>query len=201
MRRQTRLPIVVATLIFFSVYLNNSNGTAAPYEYVIDPDHFSIGFLVDHVGYAKILGMFREAAGTFTFDEETLELTGVLITIRADSIFTNHKKRDAHLRGSDFLNSREFPEIVFEGTENKILDQKHGSISGNLTLLGKRLPVALDVQWNKSGAYPFGHGKHTIGVSIRGAFNRSDYDMSYAVANGWVGDEIQLIIELEANRD
>ena len=54
---------------------------------------------------------------------------------------------------------------------------------------------------NKSGAYPFGHGKPTIGVSIRGAFNRSDYDMSYAVANGWVGDEIQLIIELEANRD
>ena len=201
MRRQTRLPIVVAALIFFSVYLNGSDGKAAPYEYVIDPDHFSIGFLVGHVGYAKVLGMFLEAEGTFIFDEETLELRDLLITIRADSIFTNHKKRDAHLRGSDFLNSREFPEIIFEGTGSKILDQKHGSVAGTLTLLGKSLPIALDVQWNKSGAYPFGHGKHTIGVSIRGAFNRSDYDMSYAVANGWVGDEIQLIIELEANRD
>ena len=199
MRRRTRLPIVVATLILFSVWLNNSNGEGAPYEYVIDPDHFSIGFLVDHIGYAKILGMFREAEGTFTFDEETLELTDVLVTIRADSIFTNHKKRDAHLRGSDFLNSREFPEIVFEGTGSKILDEKHGSVIGTLSLLGKSLPVAHDEQWNKSGAYPY--GKPTIGVAIRGAFNRSDYDMSYAVANGWVGDEIQLIIELEANRD
>ena len=72
MRQPTKLCIVVATLIFFSVYLNNSNGKAAPYEYVIDQDHFSIGFLVDHIGYAKILGMFREAEGTFTFDEEIL---------------------------------------------------------------------------------------------------------------------------------
>ncbi|MBT06989.1 MAG: hypothetical protein CMM32_08780 [Rhodospirillaceae bacterium] len=201
MRRRIRLPIVVATLIFYSAYLNNSNGNATPYEYVIDPDHFSIGFLVDHIGYAKVLGMFREAEGSFTFDEETLELTEVLITIRADSIFTNHKKRDAHLRGSDFLNSREFPEIVFEGAGSKIQDQKHGSVAGTLTLLGKRLPMVLDVHWNKSGTYPFGHGKYTIGVSIRGSFNRSDYDMSYAVTNGWVGDEIELIIELEANRN
>jgi polyisoprenoid-binding protein YceI len=39
-----------------------------------------------------------------------------------------------------------------------------------------------------------------MGVSGRGSFKRSDFGMSYAVDNGWVGDEIELIIELEAIR-
>ena len=46
---------------------------------MIDPYHFRIVFLVDHVGYDKILGMFREAAGTFTFDDETLELPSKVV--------------------------------------------------------------------------------------------------------------------------
>jgi len=39
-----------------------------------------------------------------------------------------------------------------------------------------------------------------MGVSARGSFKRSAYGMSYAVANGWVGDEVALIIEFEAVR-
>ena len=27
-------------------------------RYDIDPDHLAVGFLVDHIGYAKVLGMF-----------------------------------------------------------------------------------------------------------------------------------------------
>ncbi|PPR38881.1 MAG: hypothetical protein CFH35_00865, partial [Alphaproteobacteria bacterium MarineAlpha9_Bin5] len=34
----------------------------------------------------------------------------------------------------------------------------------------------------------------------RSSFRRSTYDMNYAVGNGWVGDEVELIIELEAIR-
>ena len=41
---------------------------AQPARYEIDPDHFSVGFLVDNVGYAKVLGLFQTAGGTFAFD-------------------------------------------------------------------------------------------------------------------------------------
>jgi polyisoprenoid-binding protein YceI len=201
MLHRIKLLAVFVALIFSSVCLNARIGFPEPFQYVIDPEHFSVGFLVDHIGYAKILGIFRKAEGSFVFDEETLELEDVVVTIEAASIFTNHKKRDAHLRGGDFLNSREFPTIIFTGQSNKILEDQKGIVSGSLTLLGKSLPVTLDVTWNKSDVYPFGHKKHTIGLSVRGAFKRSDYDMSYAVANGWVGDKIELIIELEANRE
>ena len=39
-----------------------------------------------------------------------------------------------------------------------------------------------------------------VGVSARGVVKRSMYGMMYAVENGWVGDEIELILEIEAIR-
>jgi polyisoprenoid-binding protein YceI len=39
-----------------------------------------------------------------------------------------------------------------------------------------------------------------MGVSARGSFKRSAYGMRYGVDNGWVGDEVALIIEFEARR-
>lgn len=174
---------------------------AEPAEYTIDPEHFSVGFLVDHVGYAKVLGMFEEASGSFTFDEETGELSNIQIAIQTDSVSTGHKKRDKHLRGKDFLNSRKFPEMIYGAGSAQALGNQQFRINGQLTLLGKGQPMTLTATWNKSGAYPFGDEHYAMGVSARGSFKRSAHGMTYAVENGWVGDEIELIIEFEAKRE
>ena len=74
---------------------------------------------------------------------------------------------------------------------------------GTLTLLGKSQPLTLQATWNKSAESPlggFGRKPYVMGVSARGSFKRSAYGMNYAVANGWVGDEVPLIIEFEAVR-
>jgi polyisoprenoid-binding protein YceI len=39
-----------------------------------------------------------------------------------------------------------------------------------------------------------------MGVSAEGSFKRSDFGMTYAVDNGWVGDQVELILEFEARR-
>ncbi|MEZ5583440.1 MAG: YceI family protein [Candidatus Competibacteraceae bacterium] len=54
-----------------------------------------------------------KAEGSFNFDEATGALSNVKVSIATDSVFTNHKKRDDHLRSADFLNSAEFPEMTF----------------------------------------------------------------------------------------
>ena len=41
---------------------------ASPDEYIIDKSHFAVGFLVEHVGYAKTLGMFREIDVNYSHD-------------------------------------------------------------------------------------------------------------------------------------
>lgn len=178
-------------------------GTAAaqPARYEIDPEHFSVGFLVDHIGYAKVLGMFQKAGGSYSFDEKTGAVSDVQIVIEAASVFTGHRRRDDHLRSADFLNAREFPRIVFKAEGAKRTGERTFVIDGVLELLGRSQPVSLQATWNKSGPYELpGTRAYVMGVSARGSFRRSAFGMSYGVANGWVGDTVELILELEARR-
>lgn len=172
-------------------------------RYQLDPNHISIGFLVDHVGYAKVLGMFRAARGSYRFDEATGTLSELRIEVDTASVFTNQKERDEHLKGPDFLNSSEFPRMVFTANGAQRKGERQFEVQGQLELLGKSLPLTLQATWNKSAESPvagFGRKPYTMGVSARGSFKRSAYGMNYAVANGWVGDEVPLIIEFEAVR-
>ena len=89
---------------------------AEPRSYTIDPDHFAIGFQVDHIGYADIIGMFLKASGRFEYDEAARTLKSGRVVVAADSVFSNHDARDRHVRDSDFLDAKKHPEIVFEAT-------------------------------------------------------------------------------------
>lgn len=188
------------TAIGILLALVAATAAAEPRTYRIDPEHFSIGFMVEHVGYAATLGMFREARGEFVYDEQSRELKSGRVEVEAESVFTNHEDRDDHLRGDDFLQADSHPAIVFEATGFEPKGENGGTLSGELTLLGKTRPVTLDVTLNKSAKYPFGHGQHTLGVSARTTIRRSEWGMTYAVDDGLVGDEVELIFELEAIR-
>jgi polyisoprenoid-binding protein YceI len=183
------------------LFMSAAHAQAARYE--LDPDHTTVAFLVDHIGYAKILGLFRSARGSYRFDEATATLSEVRVEVETASVFSNQRKRDDHLKGPDFLNSGEFPKMVFTASSAKRTGDKTFDISGQLELLGKSQPLTLQATWNKSAESPLGGplGKpYVMGVSARGSFKRSTYGMNYAVANGWVGDEVPLIIEFEAVR-
>nr|WP_299245492.1 YceI family protein [uncultured Halomonas sp.] len=173
---------------------------AEPHTYRIDPEHFSIGFLIDHIGYQKQLGMFLEGEGEFVYDEQTRTLSSGRVEIPAASLFTNHEKRDEHVLSDDFLNAKEYPAIVFEATDFSAESDTQGSLTGDLTLLGETRPVTLDVTLNKAEKYPFGHEQYTLGLSARTTLSRSEWGMTYGVDNGMVGDEVELIFEFEAIR-
>jgi polyisoprenoid-binding protein YceI len=172
-------------------------------QYELDPEHTTVAFLVDHIGYAKVLGLFRSVRGNYRFDEATATLSELRIEVETASVFSNLRKRDDHLKGPDFLNSGEFPKMVFTASSAKRTGERTFDIGGQLELLGKSQPMTLQATWNKSAESPMGgigRKPYVMGVSARGSFKRSAYGMNYAVANGWVGDEIPLIIEFEAIR-
>lgn len=175
---------------------------AQPARYEIDPDHLSIGFLVDHIGYAKVLGMFRTARGGYRFDEASGTLTDLRVEVDTASVFSNQRKRDDHLKGPDFLNSVQHPRMVFTAASAKRSGERDFEIAGQLELLGKTQPLTLKARWNKSAESPIGglRKPYVMGVSARGSFKRSAFGMTYGVDNGWVGDEVELIIEFEAIR-
>jgi len=174
---------------------------AAAQHYTLDPSHTTVAFLVDHVGYAKTLGLFTDVSGTLTFDQETNIVDNIAITISTASVNTAHEARDKHVRNKDFLNVKEFPEMTFKATSTTLDASGAGELTGELTLLGKTQPLTLNVTLNKAENYPFGHKRFTLGVSATGELNRSDYGMDYGVANALVGDQIALTIETEAIQD
>lgn len=170
-------------------------------EYIIDKSHFSIGFLVEHVGYAKTLGMFRDIDGSYIHDVKNKKINDINIVINTDSVFTNDEKRDEHLKSPDFLHVDKYPEMVFKATDIKI-NNDETIINGNLTLLGITRPLVLTGRINKIGKYPFGGiiKPYVMGISAKGTIKRSDHAMMYAIKDNLVGDEIELIIEFEARR-
>lgn len=196
-------PLPTLAALALTALLGTGAAMAQPQRYEIDPDHLSLGFLVDHIGYAKVLGMFRSARGSYRFDEATGALSDVRIEVDTASVFSNQRKRDDHLKGPDFLNSGEFPRMVFTASSARRTADRQYEITGQLELLGKTQPLTLQATWNKSAESPlggFGRKPYVMGVSARGSFKRSAYGMNYAVSNGWVGDTVDLIIEFEAVR-
>lgn len=187
-------------LLLVTLLLGSGALSAAPVRYELDPEHLTIAFLTEHIGYAKVLGSFGKATGTYTFDETTSMLSNVRIVVETASVTTGHDRRDQHLRSDDFLATAKFPRMTFTAQGARSLGNGKFEVAGQLELRGVVKPLTLAATMNKSAPYPIGDKAHVMGVSARGSLKRSEFGMTYSVENGWVGDTVELIIELEARR-
>ena len=187
---------------FWLVVALGSAGAAAaqPARYELDPAHTTVAFLVEHIGYAKTLGQFLRSNGGFTFDEAGGTLAELRIVVDTSSVDTHHEARDGHLRSGDFLDTVTHPEMVFVAENARRTGERTFAVAGELTLRGTRRPLVLEATLNKSEPYPIGDRAEVIGVSARGMLKRSEFGMTYGVADNLVGDEVELIIEIEARR-
>lgn len=172
---------------------------AAPATWQIDPEHTVVAFTVMHIGYAKVLGRFSEIEGSFDYDPETRTLDDVRVEIGAQSVDTDHAKRDGHVKSDDFLAAGDHPVITFAATGGTPISETQGTVTGDLTIRGVTQPVTLDVTLNKRAEYPFGHGKETLGISATAEIKRSDFGSTYALPT-MVGDRIDIMLEFEAIR-
>lgn len=183
---------VLATVVF------GASAMAEPARFELDPSHTTVFFTVDHIGYARTLGVFGTVSGDFIYDMDTQDLSNVQVSIDAGSVNTFHDARDGHVRNKDFLDVSNHPEITFVATAGTPTSDTGGTVTGDLTILGQTQPVTLDVKLNKAAEYPFGHKRLVLGLSLETTINRSDFGMSYAVDNGLVGDAVYIQIETEA---
>ena len=173
---------------------------AEPARYELDPAHTTVAFLVEHAGYAKTLGQFARASGGYTFDDASGTLSSLRVVVAADSVDTHHEARDRHLRSADFLDTAKHKEMTFAASAARRTGDSTFAVTGELTLLGRTRPLTLEATVNKSEPYPFGDRADVMGVSARATLKRSDFGMTYGVADDLVGDDVEIIIELEARR-
>jgi polyisoprenoid-binding protein YceI len=190
MRRTLTAASMVATFL--------SSATAAyTADYTIDPTHSHIVFMIDHLGFAKIVGLFGDFSGTLSFDPNNVPAGKLNVTIKTESLQTQFAPRDKDLKGADWFNTTEFPEMTYVGSQFVKKDEHTGTITGKLTLHGVAKPVTLDVVVNKVGQNPLDK-INSAGFSARGTLKRSDFGMKTFL--GAIGDEVDLIIEIEAKQ-
>jgi polyisoprenoid-binding protein YceI len=194
--RRTKLNLLTA------VIASSAFGMAAaePARYELDAAHTTVAFMVEHVGYAKTLGQFLRVSGGYTFDDETGRLSSLRVVVATDSVDTHHEARDEHLRSGEFLDVEEHPEMTFTAASAQRTGEGTFAVTGELTLLGMTRPLTLEATLNKHAPYPIGDRADVMGVSARGTLKRSEYGMTYGVADDLVGDEVEIVIEIEARR-
>jgi polyisoprenoid-binding protein YceI len=184
--------LIAASLVAASLAVP---GLARAADYAIDPTHTHVLFMVDHLGFAKMVGLFTDVSGTIGFDPGKVDASSLKITIKTDSIQTQYAQRDKDLKGADWFNVTEFPEMIFVGKSYQKKDDKTGTVTGDLTLHGVTRPVTLDVTLNKLGENPLAK-KEEAGFSATATLKRSDFGMKTFL--GPIGDEVKLILEVEA---
>jgi polyisoprenoid-binding protein YceI len=181
--------------------LTATQATAEPIEFQIDRSHSHIGFDVHHLGFSRTIGRFDDYAGIIMIDDKNPEAGSAEVTIKTASVDTNHKKRDDHLRSEDFFNAAKFPTMTFKSTAIKMMDEKHGQITGQFTLLGVTKPVTLNFQWTRDApaSNPAYFGIRTVGFQAEGKIKRTDFGMNKFVGNS-IGDEVSLSLYFDAIR-
>jgi polyisoprenoid-binding protein YceI len=166
-------------------------------DYIIDPSHTHVLFMVDHLGFSKMIGFFKDVSGKLSFDPADPTASKLSVNLKTASLETQFTPRDNDLKGADWFNATEFPDLTFVGTSFAKTGEKTGTVIGNLTLLGVTKPVTLNVTFNKAGVRP-SDKKEAAGFSATGTLKRSDFGMKTFIP--YIGDEVSLLIESEATR-
>lgn len=167
----------------------------APYGlYKIDPDHTSVTFKINHLGFSHYTGRFDRVEGYTNFNSHEPDQSTVDVTVYTNSVNVNNPKLEEDLRTEQWFDVIKFPRATFHATRIDRTGPMTGKVSGDFTLLGIRRKLTLDATFVGTGISQFTK-KQVLGFSAVGRFDRSDYGMSNLLP--MMGNEVVLEIEAE----
>jgi polyisoprenoid-binding protein YceI len=165
----------------------------------IDPLHSEVLFKVKHLVISTVTGSFKTFSGTITSEDDSFENAKIQFNIDVKSIYTNQEQRDAHLRNADFFEADTYPEIKFQSTSFKKVDDENYKLTGDLTMKGVTKPVELNAEFG--GSEKDQHGNTKYGFEVTGKINRKEFGMTYNAlteAGGLaLGEDIKLIANVQ----
>lgn len=189
-----RMAVWISFVSLFSL-LFCAPSFAAQVLYTVDPNHTYVEWRINHLGFSHPSGKWY-VNGTVMFDQEKLENSRAEITIPVAAMVTGLPELDKHLRSKEFFSTEQFPQATFISNKVTVKNNKISELGGILTLRGIAKPVSLTVKENKIGLNPITE-QQTIGFSGEAKIKRSDFGMTAFLPA--LGDEVSLIIELEAS--
>jgi polyisoprenoid-binding protein YceI len=181
-----------AIVLFFTIG-NPARSTAAE-VFKVDPVHTSVIFKIKHLNVGNFYGMFTDAQGTVSLDRAEPANSNLDLVIKSDSLVSRNDKRDQHLKGPDFFNVKQFPDIKFTTTGLKKASGNTYDVTGNLSLHGVTKPISGTVEFLGTQKDP--KGTERMGAEAHVTLKRSDFGVSFMPQG--LSDNVDLIVSIEA---
>lgn len=172
--------------------LLSTNLLAAPW--VSNRDHSEIFFQVPYMQVSEVTGRFGDFNSKSEYDEKTKTFESITVSIQTDTIDTGNKMRDNHLEGTDFLQAKEHPQILFTSKSVKEIKPNTFVAQGDLSIKGIKKPAKVEFTVSDSMKDTWGYENRF--VKFKSNINRKDYNITWnKTLDGkqlLVGDSISL---------
>lgn len=156
----------------------------------LDPGNTQISFEIERLGLHWFSAAFREVSGEFSLEPDGRggRLT---VTVRTASIDSHSSYWNERLRSVAFLDTSQFPEMVYRSRRIELDGAGRATIEGELTLHGVTRPLALsvtDIDCPLSASAP----AHRCRFLGRGTLRRSDFGIAHGFWQG--GDSVEIVV-------
>jgi polyisoprenoid-binding protein YceI len=173
--------------------------TAAATKWAVDPMHSEVQFKVKHLVISTVTGFFKSFEGTLETVNDDFEDAEISFAINIDSIDTKLSQRDEHLKGAEFFDAAQHPQITFKSTSFKKTGDDEYELTGDLTVKGITKQVTLSAEYGGSTDDFYGNTK--AGFEVTGKINRKDFGLTWdgitEAGSVVVGEDIKLLINLQ----
>jgi polyisoprenoid-binding protein YceI len=158
--------------------MSTATTAASAVTYTIDPAHSGVGFKIRHLMIAYVRGGFSGVTGDVVIDPANPANTKINASVDATTVHTHDEKRDAHIKGADFLDVEKNPKISFVSKRVTANGKNQWKIDGDLTFRGVTKEVTLDVD-SASAESKDPWGNLRSGAAATTTIKRSDFGLTF----------------------
>jgi polyisoprenoid-binding protein YceI len=144
--------------------------------YRVSPGNSKVGFCVRHFPFREFRGEFDNIVGGLALPPEQKQHGQALLLIHTSSMEASDTELMPLVTGHEFMDTENYPDILFVGRAFQWLNQQQAYIYGDLTLRGRTQPVVFNVSVD---VLEPGEGERPDRFRLKGKseVNRLNFDM------------------------
>lgn len=168
-------------------------------QWIADPVHSEIEFKIKHLMITTVPGRFNDYQVTAETQDDDFTTAKINFTAEINSITTSNTDRDNHLKSTEFFDAATFPQLKFQGSQMKKIDEEKYQLNGDLTIRDVTKNIKLDVEFGGIVKDPYGQTK--AGFTLNGKISRKEFGLTWNAVTETggvvVSDDVRLACEVQ----